>query len=198
MHCPSGSANNVDGVEDFGSFGRFQVAEVLFYAAYQPTDAVDLCVAGSGLDAGPFFEFGGGGDAFTVRQQLVEVGAEFGEVGDVGAEVSAAGAAEPEWAGAAPCPDVAGFGAVAERHRDLADPLPGSVAVQESVDAAPESPAGPIELVGREGVNGGAGAFLGDAVIGLGGREVAVSHEVSEHIDGCAGIGVALDVAYLP
>ena len=138
MHCASGSANNVDGVEDFGSFGRFQVAEVVFHAAYQPTDAVDLRVAGGGLDAGPFVELGGGGDAFPVRQQLVEVGAEFGEVGDVGAEVAAAGAAEPERAGTAAGLDVGRFGAVAERHRDLADPLPGSFAVQESVGVAPD------------------------------------------------------------
>jgi hypothetical protein len=55
-----------------------KVAEVLFHAAYQHTDAVDLCVAGGGLDAGPSFELGGGSDPFPVRQQLVEVGAEFG------------------------------------------------------------------------------------------------------------------------
>ena len=78
MHCSSGGANNVDSVEDFGPFGRLQVADVVFHAAYQGADAMDLCVARGGLDAGSFFELGGGGDAFPVRQQLVEVGAEFG------------------------------------------------------------------------------------------------------------------------
>src|SRR5664280_828679 len=43
----------------------------------------------------------GGGEAFTGAEQIVEIAGEVGQVGHVGAEVVAAGAAEPDWAGAA-------------------------------------------------------------------------------------------------
>ena len=67
----------------------------------EAADAADLLVRGHGLGACPVVEVGGGEQAFPVAQQVVEVGLQVGQVGDVGAEVVAAGAAEPERAGLA-------------------------------------------------------------------------------------------------
>ena len=77
-----------------------------------------------------------GEKAFAVAQQVVEVGLQVGQVGDVGAEVVAAGAAEPERAGPAAGFDVGRFGAHAERDGDLAEGPAGVFGVEQGLGAA--------------------------------------------------------------
>ena len=78
----------------------------------------------------PVIEVGGGEQAFAGAQQVVEVGVQVGQVGHVGAEVVAAGAAEPERASPTAGFDVGWFGADAERDGDLADGVAGVFGVQ--------------------------------------------------------------------
>jgi hypothetical protein len=60
---------------------------------------------GDGVGAGPVVDAAdGGGEPFPGAEQVVEGGGQVGQVGDVGAEVVAAGAAEPDGAGAAARP----------------------------------------------------------------------------------------------
>ena len=101
---------------------------------------------GHGLGACPVVEIGGGEQAFPVAQQVVEVGVQVGQVGDVGAEVVAAGAAEPERAGAAAGFDVGRFGADAERDGDLADGAAGVFGVEQRLGLPPDAVAVPVEL----------------------------------------------------
>ena len=64
-------------------------------------DPADFLLGRGGCGAGPVVDAAGGGEPFAGAEQVVEVGGQVGQVGDVGAEVVAAGAAEPERAGAA-------------------------------------------------------------------------------------------------
>jgi hypothetical protein len=61
--------------------------------------------------------------------------------------VAAAEAAEPERASPAVGLDVGRLGADPVRYGDLADPQPGTFAVQQRGDLAPEPVAGAVELV---------------------------------------------------
>ena len=83
-----------------------------------------------------------------------------GQVGDVGAEVVAAGAAEPERAGAAAGFDVGRFGADAERDGDLTDGAAGVFGVQQRLGLAPDAVAVPVELHRGDAVDGFAAAGL--------------------------------------
>jgi hypothetical protein len=69
-----------------------------------------------------------------------------GQVGDVGAEVVAAGAAEPDRAGAAAGPDVGRFGAAAVGDGDLPDGVSGVLGFQQRGGVAPDPVAVPVEL----------------------------------------------------
>jgi hypothetical protein len=123
---------------------------------------VDLCVAGSGFGLGPRFELGRGDDSFSVGEKPIEVCSEFRQVGNVGAEVTAAEAAELEGAGPAAGLNVGRLGTGAVGNSDLADPHPGSFAVQQRGDLAPDPVAGAVELVIRDSVDRGSGAGLGN------------------------------------
>ena len=140
-------------------------------------------------------EVGGGEQAFAGAQQVVEVGVQVGQVGDVGAEVVAAGAAEPERAGAAAGFDVGRFGADAERDGDLADGAAGVLGVQQRLGLPPDAVAVPVELHRGDAVDGFAAAGFADSVVAAGGFEFAVRHQLAQHLDGNAGVGVALGVA---
>jgi hypothetical protein len=51
----------------------------------QRTDAADLLLGGHGLSPGPLVELGACEQALTVSKQVVEIGLQVREVGDVGA-----------------------------------------------------------------------------------------------------------------
>ena len=89
-------------------------------------------LGGGGVGARPLVDaVDGGGEPFPGAQQVIEVGGQVGQVGDVGAEVVAAGAAEPERAGAAAGGDVGRLGAGAVGDGDLADGVAGVLGVQQ-------------------------------------------------------------------
>ena len=92
--------------------------DVAFDPADEPPDPGDLLLGGGGVGAGPLVDaVDGGGEPFPGAQQVIEVGGQVGEVGDVGAEVVAAGAAEPDRAGASAGLHVGWLGAACRRGR---------------------------------------------------------------------------------
>jgi hypothetical protein len=108
-------ADGGDRVVDGGPLGVAEPGEVALDPADEPADAGDLFLSGGGVSAGPVVDaVEGGSEALAGGEQVVEVSGEVGEVGDVGAEVVAAGAAEPDGAGAAAGGDVGRLGALAE------------------------------------------------------------------------------------
>ena len=72
-----------------------EVVEIGGDSGDEPADPGDLLGRGRGLGSCPVVDIGAGQELFPVAEQVVEVGVQVGEVGDVGAEVVAAGAAEP-------------------------------------------------------------------------------------------------------
>ena len=125
----------------------------------------------------PLVDVAGGEQPFPVAQQVIEVGVQVGQVGDVGAEVVAAGAAEPERAGLAAGLDVGRFGADPERDGDLADRAAGVLGVQQRLGLAPDPVAVPVELHRSDPVDGLAATAVADAVVVLGGVEADVVHQ---------------------
>ena len=124
--------------------------DVTVDAVDQPSDPGDLLGGGGGVGAGPLVDpVDGGGEPFAGAQQVVEVGGQVGQVGDVGAEVVAAGAAEPDRAGAAAGLDVGRFGAAAVGDGDVADGVAGVLGVQQGVGVAPDPVAVPVEAAAR-------------------------------------------------
>ena len=117
-----------------------------------------------------------------------------GQVGDVGAEVVAAGAAEPERAGVAAGLDVGRLGADPEGDGDLADGAAGVFGVEQLLRGSPDAVAVPVELHRGDPVDGFAATVLADPVVGLGGIELAVVHQLAQHVDADPGVGVALGV----
>ena len=96
------TAHDGDRVVDLGSLGVVEAGDVAFDPGDQPPDPGDLLLGRGGVGAGPFVDtVDGGGQPFAGAQQVVEVGLQVGQERDVGAEVVAAGAAEPDRAGAA-------------------------------------------------------------------------------------------------
>lgn len=77
------------------SLVRGEFLDVIFDLVDELPDLGDLVFGGGGGGARPVLGAGGGGEPFTGAQQVVEVGGQVGQVGDVGAEVVAAGAPEP-------------------------------------------------------------------------------------------------------
>ena len=155
-----------DGVVDLGSFGLVESGDVTGDAVDQPPDESDLLRGGCGVGAGPFVDpFHGGGQPFAGAQQVVEVGGQLGQVRDVGAEVVAAGAAEPDGAGAAAGLDVGRFGAAAVGDGDVPDRVAGVFGVQQRVGVAPDPVAVPVEAARGHRVDGGATAVFTDPVV---------------------------------
>ncbi len=96
------AAEDGDSGVDLASFDGVEAGDVTVDAVDQPSDSGDLLGGGGGVGAGPLVDpVDSGGEPFAGAQQVVEVGGQLGQVGDVGAEVVAARAAEPDRAGAA-------------------------------------------------------------------------------------------------
>ena len=148
-------ADDLDGLGDLAPVGVAELVQVVFGPADELPQPGDLLVGGHGLGSGPVVEVAGGADAFPGAQQGVEVVAELGQVGGVGAEVAAAQAAEPERAGAAAGLDVGRFGADPERDGDLADRQALVFAVEQGPGLAPDPVAAAVELEGGQGVDRG-------------------------------------------
>src|SRR5262249_44740752 len=133
--------------------------------------------------------------ALAGAQQVVEVGVQVGQVGDVGAEVVAAGAAEPERAATASGLDVGRLGADTERDGDLADGAASVLGVQQRLCLPPDAVAVTVEPHRGDTVDGFAAAGFADAVVAAGGFQFSVRHQLTQHLDGNTGVGVALSVA---
>src|SRR5680860_1213219 len=115
------SSQHGDGVLGGGPLGLGQLGEHGLAAVDDLAHRGDLLGGGDGGVAGPVLQFRGGAEPFLVGEEPVEMGAELGQVGGIGAEVGAAEALVAEWARLSVGAHVGGFLADAERHRHLAD-----------------------------------------------------------------------------
>jgi hypothetical protein len=122
------------------------------------------------------------------------VSGQVGEVGDVGAEVVASGAAEPDGAGAAGGGHVGRLGAGAVGDGDFPDGVAGVLGFQQCPGVAPGPVAVAVEAHRGDLVDRVTAAFFPDAVVRARDVEVAVVEELGEHVDGDAGVGVPLGV----
>src|SRR5664280_377101 len=102
--------------------GDAQVLDRFLGAADQRSQPGDLVLGGSGLGGGPLVKGGRGQDPFPVPEQSLQVVTQLGQIGRVGAEMTAPQAAEPERARMTAGRDVGRFRARAERDRDRTDP----------------------------------------------------------------------------
>ena len=170
-----------------------QAGDVAFDAADELAYLADLLFRRGRRGPGPAVA-AGGGEPFAGAEQVVEVGGQVGQVGDVGAEVVAAGAAEPERAVVAAGRDVGRLGAGAVGDSDRSDGVAGVLVVQERAGITPDAVPVPVELHGGDLIDGFAAAFLADAVVPPGDVEGPVVHELGEHVDGHAGVSVPLGV----
>ena len=159
-------ADHGDGFVDMGALGGGQAGEVAVDPVDEPADAGDLLLGWGGVGACPLVgAVDGGGETFAGAQQVVEVGGQVGEVGDVGAEVVAARAAEPDGAGASAGLHVGRFGAVTIRHGDFPDRVPGMLGFQQGAGGAPDMAAMPVKAHRGYLVDGVAAAVFADPVI---------------------------------
>ena len=163
------TADHGDGLVDLGAFGVVELGDVALDPGDQPPDPGDLLLGGGGVGAGPLVDaVDGGGQPFPGAQQVIEVGLQVGQVRDVGAEVVAAGAAEPDRAGAAAGLDVGRLGAGAVGDGDLADGVAGVLGFQQGVRVAPDPVAVPVEAERGDRVDGVAAAVFADPVVAAG------------------------------
>jgi hypothetical protein len=111
-------ADSGDSVVDDGPVLVAEASDVALDPGDELPDAGDFLLRRGGGGPGPLVDAGHGGEPFAGAEQVIEVGGQVGEVGHVGAEVVAAGAAEPDRAGAAAGGDVGrlGAGAVGNCH----------------------------------------------------------------------------------
>jgi hypothetical protein len=116
----------------------------------------------------------GGEQPFPVTQQPSKVCLQAGQGGGVGAEVVTAGAAEPERTGITAGCDVGGFGADPEWDGDFTDGAAGVFGVEQGLGLTPDPVAVSVELHCSDPVDGFAAALLPDAVVLLGGVELAM------------------------
>lgn len=91
---------------------------------------------------------------------LIAVAGQVGQVGDVGAEMVASGAAEPQRAVVPAGGDVARLGAGAVGDGDRSDHVAGVLVVQHGRRISPGAVAVPVELHGGDLVDGGPAAVL--------------------------------------
>ena len=91
--------------------------------------------------------------------------------------------------------DVGWLGAQPERHRDLADLAAQPLAGGQLLDQRHGAVAVAVDLQRREGLHGVAGALVADAEVALGGDHAAVAHQLAQHLDRGAVVGVALGIA---
>src|SRR5450759_4185574 len=173
--CGAVAAHHGDCLVDRGAFGVTGLVEVAVDAGDERPDPGDLLLAGGGVGAGPLVDaVDGGGEAFTGAEQIVEIVGEVGQVGHVGAEVVAAGAAEPDWAGAAAGLHVGRLGAASVGDGDRADGVTGVFGVQQTCGLAPDPFAVPVETHRGHRVHGGAAPVFADPVVGPGHVQIPV------------------------
>src|SRR6185369_12776582 len=150
------AAHDGDRLVDLRAFGGGELVQAGFHPADEVADPADLLLGRGGVGAGPVVGAVEGGDeAFTGAWQVIEVGGQVGQVGGVGAEVVAAGAAEPRWAGPAGGLHVGWFGAAAVGDGDLADGVAVVGGLQQRRRVAPEPVAVPVEAEGGDPIYGG-------------------------------------------
>src|SRR5271166_2212458 len=194
MGC-SVTAHNRDCLVDLGSFGVVEVGDVGFDAVDQPADSGDFLVGGGGVGAGPVVDpVDGGGQPFPGAQQIVEVCLQVGQERDVGAEVVAAHAPEPDRAGPAAGFDVRRLGASAVGHGDLTHGVASTFGLQQHVCLTPDPVAVPVEAERGDGVDGGAAAVFADAVVAPGHGVTAVIEQFGQHVDRDPGVSVSLGI----
>ncbi len=132
-------AQDGDRFVDRGVLGVAELGDVAFDPVDEPPDASDFFLRRRGVGACPVIDpVDDGGEALAAAQQIVEVSGEVRQVGDVGAEMVAAGAAEPDGACAAAGGDVGRLAAPAVGDGDLADRVAGPFIVQQVPDVAPD------------------------------------------------------------
>src|ERR1017187_4498743 len=188
-------ADDGDGFADGCAFFLAQTGDVAVDLGDEPPDAGDLLAGGGGVGACPVVGAGdGGGQAFAGAEQVIEVGGQVGKVGHVGAEVVAAGAAEPDRARGPAGRDVGRLGAGAVGDGDLPDGVAGVLGVQQGAGVTPDPVAVPVEAHRGDLVDRVAAAILTDPVIAAGNVQVPVVEELGEDVDGRAGVGVRLGV----
>ena len=187
-------ADCADGVADDGTLVVAELGDVTVDLGDEVPDAGDLLLRRRGGGTGPLIDPGHGGEPFPGAEQVIEVGGQVRQVGHVGAEVVAAGAAEPDRAGAAAGRDIGGLGAGAVGDGDLPDGVPGMLGIEQGAGVTPERVAVPVEAHRGDLVNGGAAPVLPDPVIAAGLVQVLVVHELGEHVDRDAGVSVPLGV----
>ena len=140
------TAHYRDGFVDLGALSVVKAGDVALDLGDQVPDPGDLLLGGGGVGTGPFIDAAdGGGQSFPRSEQVLEVGLQVGQEGDVGAEVVAARAAEPDRAGAAAGLDVGRFAAGAVRDGDFPDRVAGPFGVQEGAGVTPDAVAVPVE-----------------------------------------------------
>jgi len=161
----------------------------------QPAHAGDFLGRWHRFGPRPVVDIGCSDEPFAVTEEVVQVGLEVGEVGDVGAEVVAADAPESVGASVAACFDVGRFGAHPERDDDFADRPADVFAVEQCFGLLPGAVAVPVELQRGHPVDGFASAFFADPVVPLCDVKLLVVHEFSEHVGRDPGVGVPLGVA---
>jgi hypothetical protein len=88
--------------------------------------------------------------------------------------------------------DVGRLGADAERHGDLTDGVTGRVGLEKSLDHRATALAITVHLERGQQVDGLSLSLVGDGEVHLGGAESAMSHELGQHLDRRARIGVTL------
>jgi hypothetical protein len=93
------------------ALGAGELTEAGLNAADQLADELDLGLGRDCFGAGPIVQVTGNQNAFTVAEEVLQVSPEVGQIGGVGEEVAAVGAAEPERAGVPAGLDVGGLGA---------------------------------------------------------------------------------------
>ncbi|MER0484608.1 hypothetical protein ABR737_40855 [Streptomyces sp. Edi2] len=153
------AAHEADGLLDLGAVFGGEVVEVGLDPVDEAADALDLLFGRHGLGSRPVVGLERGHQAFAAAEQVGEVGLEVGEVGDVGGEVLAAQAAEPQGAGVATGGDVGGFAADAVGRGDLADRAADVLGVEQALRGAPDPVAVAVELQGGDAVDGFAASF---------------------------------------
>ena len=87
------TAHHRDGFVDLGALSVVKAGDVALDPGDQVPDPGDLLLGGGGVGTGPFIDAAdGGGQPFPGAEQVLEVGLQVGQEGDVGAEVIAPGA----------------------------------------------------------------------------------------------------------
>src|ERR1039457_4821589 len=189
------TADHGDGFADLGLLGVIEAGDVALDPGDQVPDPDDLLLGRGGVGAGPLIAaVDGGGQPFAGAQQVLQVCLQVGQERDIGLEVVAAGAAEPDGAGAATGLDVGGLAAGAIRHGDLPDRVTGTFGFQQGPGVTPDPVAVPVEAERGDLVDGVTAAVFADPVIAPGHGVASVIKKFGQYVDGDTGVGMPLGI----